>query len=456
MKIFILFLALFLCFSSFAHLCNECSYSGCTGNMNSSSLSHLYICPNYANGQGHHVWSEETGIYPVSCLTCGGLMCPTHGVHSGGESCPGACPNRTDCNKQTCSVCSSVYCNVHGWHGSQEITFACGVTVKQCFSSESSMNSWLSSLVRSCSVSACAKCMTPWCRNHGSHNCSVENTCPNGSDCVTSKCLLCGAGWCSTHSSHICNGDTGGNTGGNTGGDNTGGNTGGDNTGGNTGGDTGGNTGGDTGGNTGGDSTGGDNTGAGGDETGGTDLSPVISAIGSVRDSVEGTKDYIERLEGTVDGLREPIGRVEDSVRFVDDTLNIIDNTIKDKGNDIVDKLTVGGTPASPPDFAFEKEQPKPTLDQEKINRSVVDQISKKLFPEDIKTPSGSGDLLLKFTIPCQSICPFVPDYKLELSAQSFWSNSSIVVAASFCKTVTYFFFGWVTLMGIARALRQW
>ena len=192
MKRFIVFLFLVLCFSSYAHLCSSCEYVSCPGNIGATMISHLYICPNYANGQGHHVWSDETGIYPASCLTCGGLVCPTHGVHSGGNPCPGSCPNLPDCNKQTCPACSSVVCIAHTNHYSQEITLSCGVVVKKCFSSESDMNSWLSSLNRSCSIIACSKCMAPWCRNHGSHNCSSENNCPNGSDCVSSKCLVCG------------------------------------------------------------------------------------------------------------------------------------------------------------------------------------------------------------------------------------------------------------------------
>ena len=334
MKRFILFLALFLCFSSFAHLCGKCSYVGCPGQIygDSNSLVHDYRCDYYAGGAGHAVWSDETGIYPASCLTCGNLVCPVHGTHSGGKACPGACPNRTDCNKQTCPVCSFVFCSVHDWHGSQEIVFACGVMLWQCFSSESSMNSWLSSLNYSCSVSACTKCMTPWCRTHDSHNCS-----------------------------------------GGSGGDSGGGNTGGDSGGGNTGGNTG-------------EDTGGGNTG----------------------------------------------------------------------GNSIANILTVTGTPASPPNFTFNKVQPIPTLDPNKINRSVVDQISKKLFPEEILIPSRGEDLFLEFTIPCNLICSYLPDYKLVLSSQSFWSNPAIVSAAFFVRTVTCFFFGWVTLLGFARALRQW
>ena len=440
MKRFICFLFLVFCFSSYAHLCSKCQYVSCPGNIGATMISHLYICPNYANGQGHHVWSDETGIYPASCLTCGGLACPTHGVHSGGKPCPGSCPNLPDCNKQTCSVCSAVCCTVHAWHGSQEITFSCGLTLKKCFSSESDMNAWLSSLNRSCSIIACSKCMAPWCRNHGSHNCSSENNCPNGSDCSVTRCLTCDVSWCSAHGSHICNGSSGGNSGGTEGGGTEGGGT-----------------------------------------EGGGDSGAILDAIKSVKTAVDSTKPPLDQIKTSVDGvktsvdgvkssvdgvkdavlgvpeqLKFPIKGVEDSVRSVDDTLRIIDYTIKDKGDDIVDKLKVSGTPNAPADFNFNKEQEKPSLDRGKIDRSVIDQISQKLFPPRINTPSGSGDLFLTFTIPCRSICSFVPDYKVELSSQSFWSNSAIVSAASFCKTVTYFFFGWVTLLAFARALRQW
>ena len=263
----------------------------------------------------------------------------------------------------------------------------------------------------------------------------------NPSSCSFTSCGSCGLVYCSSHSSHSCSGtEGGGNSGGTEGGGSEGGNSGGTEGGGSEGGNSGGTEGG----------------GSEGDNSEGPNLSPIITAIGSVKDSVEGTKDYIERLEGTVDALKDPIGRVENSVRFVDDTLNIIDNSIRNVGDRIGDKLTVTGTPASPSDFSFEKEQRKPTLDQEKINRSVLDQISKKLFPNNINRPSGTNDLFFTFTLSTNSICPFLPNYKVELSSQSFWSNSAIVAAASFCKTVTYFFFGWVTLLAFARALRQW
>ena len=478
MKRFFVFLFLFgFVFSSFAHLCDKCVYVGCPGQIygDSNSVAHLYRCDYYAGGAGHTVWSDETHIYPASCITCGNLVCPTHGTHAGGGSCPGGCPNTKFCSKQTCNVCNTEVCTVHGYHSSQQITFACGASVSRCFSSEADMNSFLSSLNRTCNISPCTKCMQGWCRTHGSHNCSIENTCPNGADCVISKCVTCGGSWCSTHTSHICSGVSGGGSGG---GSDSGGSGGGSDSGGSGGGS-------DSGGSGGGSDSGG----SGGN---GTDLSSVISAINSVKDSVDrnkssvdgvknsvdGVKSSVDGVKDSVDGVKDSVEGVRDSVDGVKDSIDEIKTPIKNIGADVqeirfgvgdlkdavddntdrlVRTLDVTGSPSpSPADFNFNKQQEKPSLNKDKINRSVIDQISLKLFPNRINSPFGSGDLFLTFIIPCRSICSFVPDYKVELSSQSFWSNSAIVAAASFCKTVTYFFFGWVTLLAFARALRQW
>ena len=483
MKRFLVFLFLFgFVFSSFAHLCDKCVYVGCPGQIygDVNDIGHHYRCDYYAGGAGHTVWSDETKIYPASCFTCFNLVCPTHGTHAGGGACPGGCPNTKFCSKQTCNVCSTEVCTAHGYHSSQQITFSCGYSVSRCFSSEADMNAFLSSLNRTCNISPCTKCMQGWCRTHGSHNCSVENTCPNGADCVISKCVTCGGSWCSTHTSHICSGVSGGgsDSGGTGGGSDSGGTGGGTDSGGTGGGsDSGGNTGGDSGGGTGGDS---DPGGTGGN---GTDLSAVISAINSVKDSVDRNKSSVDGVKNSVDGVKSSVDGVKDSVDSMRDSTDRLKDSvdeiktpvkniaadvqeirfgvgdIKDAVDDNTDRLVrtldVTGSSPSPDNVNFVKNQEKPSLDSSRIDRSAIDIISQKLFPS-VNSPSGSSDLNLTFIIPVKSICPFLPDYKCSISSSSFRENSAVMLAAAFVKLVTYFFFGYVTLFAFSRALRQW